>query len=41
MTVDHDGAGALHSLVTIELVDIAYSANLLSDMVNYGNLVLE
>ncbi|SGZ64586.1 Chitinase [Bathymodiolus thermophilus thioautotrophic gill symbiont] len=40
LTIDHDGNGALHNLVTITLSEVAYSDRLLSDMIANGNLVL-
>ncbi|CAB5495947.1 hypothetical protein THERMOT_413 [Bathymodiolus thermophilus thioautotrophic gill symbiont] len=41
LTIDHDGAGELNSPVSILLLGVGYSATLLSDMIDNGNLVLE
>ncbi len=41
LTIDHDGTGVSGSSVTIILKNIAYTANLLTNMIANGNLVLE
>ncbi|VVM18674.1 Chitinase (EC [uncultured Gammaproteobacteria bacterium] len=41
LTIDHDGTGVSGSSVTIILKNVAYTANLLTNMIANGNLVLE
>ncbi|MCO5065133.1 MAG: type I secretion C-terminal target domain-containing protein [Rhizobiaceae bacterium] len=40
ITVDHDGGGAATDLVSVRLLGVGYTANLLDDLVSNGNLVL-
>ncbi|VVH58504.1 Chitinase (EC, partial [uncultured Gammaproteobacteria bacterium] len=41
LTISYDGTGALNSQVIITLANVAYRANLLTDLIANGNLVLE
>ncbi|CAC9452951.1 hypothetical protein, partial [uncultured Gammaproteobacteria bacterium] len=40
LTIDHNGTRALNSSITIALSNVAYSANLLDNLITNGNLIL-
>ncbi len=41
LTIDHDGTGALNSLVTIVMTNTVFTTDLLNELITNGNLVLE